>query len=292
MGVNSSSWCKEEEEESRWWWWWWWWWWWLSRWFPLFLTCLVFTQFPSSGHGDSTSSSSWRATANGKHSGIFPKPTFTTRPSWVGIPVFVSLTSFSDRWCFPTGRWGQLYQEGRLMGCYRSQWWWWEIDRMVDAYSDLSWWWWSFVKENFCCRTNKECSIWWQGMGPTSSSSTTGLSPPQWRSSMCRLVHLRDCYSDSHISHNMGEHTNGLQRRKKERWDVCKLQEPAVSNGHESSMIRIVGIQDRRPGGSVVKVSRSKQTSKQTNKHNKRRPGGSVVKVSRPLSPRITGCLF
>ena len=33
------------------------------------------------------------------------------------------------------------------------------------------------------------------------------------------------------------------------------LQEPAVSNGHESSMIRIVGIQDRRPGGSVVKVT-------------------------------------
>jgi len=27
-----------------------------------------------------------------------------------------------------------------------------------------------------------------------------------------------------------------------------------VSNGHESSMIRIVGIQDRRPGGSVVKA--------------------------------------
>ena len=35
--------------------------------------------------------------------------------------------------------------------------------------------------------------------------------------------------------------------------NLC-LQEPAVSNGHESSMIRIVGIQDRRPGGSVVKV--------------------------------------
>merc|ERR1719242_918125 len=32
------------------------------------------------------------------------------------------------------------------------------------------------------------------------------------------------------------------------------VQEPAVSNGHESSMIRIVGIQDRRPGGSVVKA--------------------------------------
>merc|ERR1719471_93979 len=32
------------------------------------------------------------------------------------------------------------------------------------------------------------------------------------------------------------------------------VQEPAVSNGHDSSMIRIVGIQDRRPGGSVVKA--------------------------------------
>merc|ERR1719367_1191447 len=36
------------------------------------------------------------------------------------------------------------------------------------------------------------------------------------------------------------------------------VQEPAtpkvVNNGHESSMIRIVGIQDKRPGGSVVKA--------------------------------------
>ena len=71
---------------------------------------------------------------------------------------------------------------------------------------------------------------------------------------MCRLVHLRDCYSDSHISHkNMGvcTHMDCKEERKMRR-----LQEPAVSNGHESSMIRIVGIQDRRPGGSVVKVSR------------------------------------
>ena len=44
----------------------------------------------------------------------------------------------------------------------------------------------------------------------------------------------------------------------KERNDESRSQEAApavVSNGHESSMIRIVGIQDRRPGGSVVKVS-------------------------------------
>ena len=35
-------------------------------------------------------------------------------------------------------------------------------------------------------------------------------------------------------------------------------QEAPVSNGHDSSMIRIVGIQDKRPGGSVVKVSQQR----------------------------------
>ena len=55
------------------------------------------------------------------------------------------------------------------------------------------------------------------------------------------------------IFHTTWENT---QMDCKEERKMRRLQEPAVSNGHESSMIRIVGIQDRRPGGSVVKVSR------------------------------------
>jgi len=48
------------------------------------------------------------------------------------------------------------------------------------------------------------------------------------------------------------QHNGGVQAHTQ------YIQEAPVSNGHDSSMIRIVGIQDKRPGGSVVKVGQQK----------------------------------